>query len=110
MLWLDQSYQQPNGLRYPRWGGVGEGWEQEKLEAWKMLENAAREASHTACPEPVEGSGHALLGVFARTQDSLVETRYKRYRSFSNNDNAKIKPSAIIASKKTMTNFHPDGH
>jgi len=30
------------------WAGVDSAWEQEKLEARKMLENAAREASHTS--------------------------------------------------------------
>jgi hypothetical protein len=36
----------PNGLRYLRVGGVDFVWEQEKLEARKMLENAAE--SHTS--------------------------------------------------------------
>ena len=40
--------------------GVDSVWEQEKPEARKMPENAAREASHTACPEPVEGSGVSM--------------------------------------------------
>jgi hypothetical protein len=40
------------------WAGVDNAWEQGKLEAWKMLENAAE--SHTACREPVEESGAPL--------------------------------------------------
>jgi len=39
------------------WAGVDNAWEQEKLEARKMPENAAREASHTS-------GVRALLGVF----------------------------------------------
>jgi len=39
------------------WTGVDSVWEQEKLEARKMPENAAREASHTS-------GVRALLGVF----------------------------------------------
>jgi hypothetical protein len=44
--------------------GVDSAWEQEKLEAWKMLENAAREASHT--------SGARFVGRTHRTLDFAV--------------------------------------
>ena len=38
----------PNGLRYWRWGGLGRGREQKKLEARKMLENAAESPASSA--------------------------------------------------------------
>jgi len=41
MVFLRIPMEQPNGLRYLRVGGVDSAWEQEKLEARKMLENAA---------------------------------------------------------------------
>ena len=50
-----------NGLRYLRVGGVGEGWEQEKLEARKMPVNRAD--SHT--------SGARGVGRFWIAKDSL---------------------------------------
>jgi len=52
----------PNGWRYLRWGGVGDGREQEKLEAMKMLENAAE--SHT--------SGARFVGRFYGLPKTLV--------------------------------------
>ena len=38
----------PNGLRYWRWGGLGRGREQEKLEARKMFVNAAESPASSA--------------------------------------------------------------
>ncbi len=48
--------------------------------AWILLgsgknskpENAAREASHTACPEPVEGSDARFVGLLFELKDSLT--------------------------------------
>ena len=51
-----------NGLRYLRVGGVDNAWEQEKLEARKMLENAAE--SHT--------SGARFVGLLFAFKDSLA--------------------------------------
>ena len=51
------------------WAGVDNVWEQEKLEARKMLVNRAD--SHTACPELVEGSGARGVGQFCAFRDSL---------------------------------------
>jgi hypothetical protein len=38
----------PNGWRYWRWGGRESAWEQRKLEARKMLENAAESPASSA--------------------------------------------------------------
>ena len=50
------------------WAGVDSVWEQEKLEARKMLENAAE--SHT--------SGARFVRRFCVVQDLLTETRHRR--------------------------------
>jgi hypothetical protein len=50
------------------WAGVDNAWEQEKLEARKMLENAAE--SHT--------SGARFVGRFLFAQDSFLEKRFCR--------------------------------
>jgi len=49
-----------NGLRYLRVGGRGQCLGAGKTQSEKMLETAAE--SHTACPEPVEGSGARFVG------------------------------------------------
>jgi hypothetical protein len=46
------------------WAGVDSVWEQEKPEARKMLENAAREASHT--------SGARFVSLLLTLEDLLL--------------------------------------
>jgi len=48
-------------LRYWRWGGVDSAWEQKKLEARKLLENAAESPASSA----------RFVGRFWVVQDSL---------------------------------------
>ena len=56
------------------WAGVDSAWEQEKLEAWKMLENGAE--SHTSGAPPHDGSHHVSPKKQERNGSILLNGRH----------------------------------